>query len=269
MKKIIHISDLHFGTEEVITGEALLNDIDSLDPDLVIISGDLTQRARRRQFEHAAAFLDRIEFPKIVVPGNHDIPLFDIFTRFVSPLERYKKYITDDLFPVYEDDEMAVMGINTSRNYVWKSGSISDEQIEKVIEFFSGRSFDVFKILVAHHPFIPPPDDPSEKLVKNSTKALAEMNKCGLDLMLSGHLHKGYSGTLEAYYPDFERAMIAAQAGTAISRRRRGEMNSYNYIILDGDTLTIEVRNFISGEFRSSDSKSFHFENDQRIWKVL
>jgi 3',5'-cyclic AMP phosphodiesterase CpdA len=268
MKTIAHISDLHFGTEDVIVADALLKDIQSLKPSVAVISGDLTQRARTKQFEFASAYLKKIPFPRIVVPGNHDIPLFDIFRRIFSPLRRYKKIITDEMLPVYEDDEMLIAGINTSRNYLWRAGSISDEQIGCLRDIFCKRSLSVFKVLVAHHPFIPPPDDPGKKLVSNASKALEALEECGLDLMLAGHLHQGYSGTLEAYYPKPERTMVAAQAGTAISKRRRGELNSYNLITVHEKSFSIEVRNFESGKFAARDSTSFIYEDSRRIWKA-
>ncbi|HYE21280.1 MAG TPA: metallophosphoesterase, partial [Tepidisphaeraceae bacterium] len=130
MPVIAHISDLHFGAEDSAAAEALLADLNAVTPELVINSGDLTMRARGAQFAAARAYLDRIKFPQLTVPGNHDVPLYDVFRRFLSPLGRYKKYITSDLAPTFATPEMVVMGVNTARSLTWKNGRISPEQIE-------------------------------------------------------------------------------------------------------------------------------------------
>src|SRR5438552_3952786 len=116
MRILAHISDLHFGRTDAIVAEGLLKDIDTQKPDLIVVSGDLTQRARSLQFEEAKEYLARLHYPQLIVPGNHDIPLFDIFRRFFFPLTRYKKYITEDTTPEFIDEEIAVYGINTARS---------------------------------------------------------------------------------------------------------------------------------------------------------
>ena len=104
MTLVIHISDPHFGQADPVVAEALLAELNALEPDLIAISGDLTQRARRSQFEAARAWLDRLFAPYLVVPGNHDIPMFDVIRRFAAPRERYMQYISSDLGPCYVDD---------------------------------------------------------------------------------------------------------------------------------------------------------------------
>src|ERR1051325_9213684 len=118
MKKIFHFSDIHFGGAQAPNvAEAILAEIATIRPDVVVVSGDLTQRARTAQFREARAFLDRIEAPKVVVPGNHDVPLWNVVDRFFSPLEKYRRWITDDLNPIYKDDDLVVMGIDTTRSF--------------------------------------------------------------------------------------------------------------------------------------------------------
>src|SRR6478672_294522 len=108
MRTVVHISDIHFGRVDYAIVETLTANINEINPDIVVVSGDLTQRARSAQFIEARQFLDKLPKPQIVVPGNHDIPLHNVFARFLSPLEKYKKYITDDLEPFYADTEIAV-----------------------------------------------------------------------------------------------------------------------------------------------------------------
>src|ERR1700722_10258980 len=119
MRTIAHISDLHFGSEDPRLAEGLLADLAEVRPALVAVSGDLTQRARRGQFAAARAVLSRIPFPQLVVPGNHDIPFYDLGRRFLRPLNRFRRYITHDLNPTFADEEMLVVGINTARSATW------------------------------------------------------------------------------------------------------------------------------------------------------
>jgi 3',5'-cyclic AMP phosphodiesterase CpdA len=256
MKLIAHISDLHFGAEQPDVAEALRADVSALNPapSLVVISGDFTQRARRRQFIEAAAYLRTLPVPQLVVPGNHDVPLYDVVRRFVAPLTRYRRFIADEVNPVYDDGELFVAGVNTARSLTWKSGRISLEQIEQ-LQVRLLHTTARFKVVVTHHPFIPPPvtgaDEAKIDLVGRAACALTALDAGGVDLLLSGHLHHSYAGDTRTQYPAAHRAIIAAQAGTAISHRvRRNDPNGYNIITLDPDRISIEVRTWTNGAFR-------------------
>jgi 3',5'-cyclic AMP phosphodiesterase CpdA len=265
MKKIAQISDLHFGTEEFSVTEGLADDLRIISPDVIVVSGDLTQRARNNQFQKANSFLSRLVPPKIIIPGNHDIPLFDVFRRFLSPLSRYNRFVTDNMYPYYEDTEIAVLGINTARSLVWKEGRISLEQIDEIEKTLCSVSNEKFKILVTHHPFIPPPGNPGIKIVGRSVLALKVIAKCHIDLLLAGHLHHGYSGDIRPYYPSAENSVISAQAGTAISRRRRNEPNAYNLISADKNTIIIEIRTWNGKFFESSLTTSYKLVNKEWV----
>jgi 3',5'-cyclic AMP phosphodiesterase CpdA len=136
MRTIVHLSDLHFGRVNAALIEPLTRVVRELQPDLVAISGDLTQRARSHQFQQARSFLDALPKPQIVVPGNHDIPLHNLFARFVEPLTKYKRYITDNLHPTYQDEEMVIVGVNTARSLVFKGGRINEFQVSRLREKF-------------------------------------------------------------------------------------------------------------------------------------
>jgi 3',5'-cyclic AMP phosphodiesterase CpdA len=208
----------------------------------VIVSGDLTQRARRGQFIAAREYLDRLPRPQLVVPGNHDVPLYDVGRRFLAPLRRYCRFITAELDPAFIDDEIAVVGINTARSFTWKNGRISVEQIEALHTRLRAVGRQV-KIVVTHHPFLPPPGDVGIDLVGRAARAVAVLDACNVDLLLAGHLHQGYAGDIRTHYPAARRAMIAVQAGTAISQRRRqGEANAYNLLSIERTHITIEIR---------------------------
>src|SRR2546423_11611694 len=120
MRKLIHLSDLHFGRVDPVLIDPLIRVIREVAPDVVAVSGDLTQRARSYQFQQARFFLDALPKPQIIVPGNHDIPLHNVFARFLEPLTKYKRYIAEDLNPIYEDEEVAIVGVNTARSLVLK-----------------------------------------------------------------------------------------------------------------------------------------------------
>jgi len=262
MRKIAHISDLHFGTEDPLVARGLLKELTARSPHLVAISGDLTQRARKREFVAARAFLNELAPPIVVVPGNHDIPLYNLLARFLRPLAGYGKFITPDLHPSYRDDEMVVMGTNTARSNTWKDGRISLKQIERLREQFESAATVPLKVLVAHHPFIPHEHDGGAALVGRLPLALQMLEECGCDLILAGHLHQAYSGNQAAYHLQRKRSILIAQAGTGISRRRRNEPNTYNYIEYHDDQLRLEVRGWQGAKFETVTVKQFHRRDD-------
>jgi 3',5'-cyclic AMP phosphodiesterase CpdA len=242
MRKIAHISDLHFGTEEPDVTEGLLNDLGAIRPDIIIVSGDLTQRGRTSQFRSARDFLDKLNTFKLVIPGNHDIPLFNLFKRFFSPLKNYLNIITGELNPFYEDSELAVLGLNTARSLTWKEGRISYEQMKLIEEKMCKVDNNKFKIIVTHHPFLPPPGILGITLVGRSGKAMKIIDKCEIDLLMAGHIHLGYSGDVKTYYPAENRSLISVNAGTAISHRQRGQKNAYNALTVSSNKIVIEIR---------------------------
>ncbi|HEX2973959.1 MAG TPA: metallophosphoesterase [Tepidisphaeraceae bacterium] len=248
MRTIAHISDLHFGRVDPAVAEGLVGELGEKRPDVLVISGDLTQRARAGQYAQAAAYVGRLPRPQIIVPGNHDVPLFDVLRRIFFPLDRYRRYITADLEPYYRDDEVAILGINTTRRWTWrlggfwKDGRISTEQLVDAKRRVGDLPERLFKILVTHHPFIPPPGERLHGIVGNAAGALNLLEQHGVDMLLAGHLHMGYSGDVRSHFEAVKRSMLSVQAGTAISTRRRDEPNAYNLLSIGGDQVTITVR---------------------------
>src|SRR4051794_12900869 len=129
MRTLVHLSDLHFGRTDPAVIEPLLDTVRAIAPHVVVVSGDLTQRARSAEFEEARRFLAALPSPQIVVPGNHDVPLYNVFKRTLRPLAGFARYITTDLSPAYADGEIAILGINTARSMVIKNGRINEQQI--------------------------------------------------------------------------------------------------------------------------------------------
>lgn len=257
MKTIAHISDLHFGRADARVVEGLLADLGANAPALVAVSGDLTQRARRREFAEAREFLDRLPAPALCVPGNHDVPLYDVMRRFASPFERYRRYIATDLNPMYVDDEIAVMGINTARSLTFKGGRISFDQVADVRRRLCPVAADRFKIVVTHHQFLLPPGDTENVLVGRATHALRALESCGVELLLAGHLHLSYTGDVRTAHRVLHRSMVVVQAGTAVSTRGRGEANSYNLLEVDDGRLSVRVREWDGSAFAESRRDDF------------
>jgi 3',5'-cyclic AMP phosphodiesterase CpdA len=262
MRRIAHISDLHFGTEDPPVAAGLLVDLTDQRPHVVAVSGDLTQRARDSQFASAKAYLDQIPFPKIVVPGNHDQPLFNLVHRFLWPLHGYQKWITPELRPVFQDEELTMVGINTARPDTHKRGRVSMDQIHWLRETICAAPRDHFKVLVAHHPVIPPEHNPKETVVGGAKIMLRTLDVCGCSLILAGHLHKAYSGDARPYHVEIKRSILVFQAGTAISQRRREEANAYNLLTIDGDRLLLEVRAWDGAQFVTLSQREFEQKED-------
>lgn len=262
MKTLVQLSDLHFGTELPDVAEGLVADVQRIAPSLVIISGDLTQRARSAQFAAARDYLARLPQPQLSIPGNHDVPLYDVTRRFLAPLVRYRRYIATDVNPIFRDDEVLVIGLNTARSFTWKNGRISCEQIERLKTQLADGGLRV-KIVVTHHPFLPPPGDVGIDLVGRAQQAMPVLDAGNVDLLLAGHLHQGYAGDIRTHYPAARRAMIAVQAGTAISRRmRHGEPNAFNVLRVARKEIVVEVRSWDGREFATLHETTYDRADD-------
>ena len=267
MRTVAHISDLHFGMEDERIVEGLSEDIAGFHPSVVVISGDLTQRARKKQFEAAGAFIRKIPVPCLVVPGNHDIPFYDVIRRALKPLSWYRCYITTDLNPVFQDDELMILGANTARAAALKNGRISTPQIKILADKFSTADGLLFKVLVTHHSFLPPLDDPYAALVGRGALAVEALEPCGIDLLLSGHYHRGYMGDLQSHYLAVKRSILVAQAGTATSKRTRGENNSYDRIIIDPPDICFDRYAWDSRRFTKTMTTRYKKVNG--VWQLL
>jgi 3',5'-cyclic AMP phosphodiesterase CpdA len=247
MATIAQISDLHFGRHSAAAAEDLLASLRETEPDLVVLSGDLTQRARRSQFIVARKFLDRIAQPKLVVPGNHDIPLYNLFQRFFNPFAKYRRYISPLTGDLFSNAEIAVLGLNTARRFTHKSGRVSNEQIAQVRRTFSQVPPGIFKVLATHHPLGYPNDERPRELAGRSALALDAIAAVGVHLLMSGHHHRALSGDLDIEM-GAKGSVLILHAGTAISTRVRGtEGNSYNLIRVAGDRLSVTLMSRLPG----------------------
>ena len=240
MRTLVHLSDLHFGHIDATLIAPLLTTVAELHPDLVIVSGDLTQRARTREFQAARAFLDALPRPQIVVPGNHDVPLYNLYGRFVRRLRKYQRYITADLEPFYADEQVAILGLNTARSLTSKGGRLNAWQMARMRRRLCTDTPDVVKILVTHHPFDVPAGSEAGNVVGRARLAMEILAACGVDLLLAGHMHRSSLGQTAVRYPLGGYSALMIHAGTATSTRSRGEANAFNVLRLAQPYLTVE-----------------------------
>lgn len=245
--RILQISDLHFGEPFVAeVAEEVLQIAELLSPDVIVVSGDLTQRARREQFEAARAYLDRFpSVPMLIIPGNHDVPLYRLDRRMFAPLQLYREIISDDLNPVIRMDTGVLVGLDsTAPRTSISNGRIHDWQLDYCERVFEGVPDEVAKIVVAHHHFAPAPDHLYDRSMPKSRRAMMRFIELDVDMILGGHLHRAYIGNSLDFYPGKhrERGIIIAQSGTTTSRRGRGreqEKNTFNLIEFYSHTIEI------------------------------
>ncbi|CAK0766096.1 3',5'-cyclic AMP phosphodiesterase CpdA [uncultured Gammaproteobacteria bacterium] len=259
MRLIAHISDLHFGRLDPLVVEGLLTDLSAARPWLIVISGDLVQRAKRRHFRAARIFLDRLPAPYLIVPGNHDIPTYNVLLRLLDPFGNYRRFITTDLSPRLIEADIAVLGLTTPRQFIlnFAHGRINHAQVEQVHEVFAPLPNSVFKVLVTHHPFLPPPDEPTKSLTGRAETVMPHLAASGVDLMLAGHYHLGYSGDIRSHHHQVERSVLVVQASTATSTRLREPANSYNLIRIDPPQVSVTIRSWTGDAFATTTTEIY------------
>ncbi|MEA3136299.1 MAG: hypothetical protein QOC71_580 [Thermoplasmata archaeon] len=250
MRRLAHVSDLHFGREDPAVVAGLARDIAEMRADLVLVSGDLTQRARRREFAAAAEFLRGLPAPFIAVPGNHDIPLFDVARRATTPFRRFRRFVGPDVVQ-YGDDEVAVLGLNTAFPFVWKGGLLRRRQLARLAAW-SKETGDRCRIVVTHHPFASPSEGTGHSLVRRSGAGIQAMEAARVDLVLTGHHHLVGRSESRAFAVGGPHRLIVVGAGTSTSVRVRGAPNSYNLIHVDDGKFVVEERRWKDGRFHAS-----------------
>lgn len=229
---LLQISDPHFGTEQAPVAQALVRLAKAEAPGLVLLSGDITQRATRTQFRLARAFVDSLGAPAVLaIPGNHDIPLFALGTRCLNPYGRYREAFGDALEPVVDAPECLVIGVNTTRWYRHEDGEVSAAQVERVAARLAQAQPTQLRVVVVHQPVaVTLPQDRANRLHGRDT-AVPRWAAAGADLVLGGHIHLPFVLPLHERFAGCARALWAVQAGTAVSARvRSGAPNSVNLV---------------------------------------
>ena len=258
MSLVIQISDTHFGTEQPEVVNALVGLAKRLRPDLLVLSGDITQRATSSQFKAAREFMDSLGAPMLALPGNHDIALFNGVARLFWPYANYRKAFGEALEKVHSCRELLVVCVNTTRAYRHRHGEVSAAQIERVAHRLQTASAQQLRVVVVHQPMAVQRAQDAVHLVRGHIGALRRWADAGADIVMGGHIHLPYVMQI----PALPRPMWAVQAGTAVSRRvRRGVPNSVNVLYwggagqtchadLPGGDLRIEQWDFDSAQQR-------------------
>ena len=270
MRTLVHLSDLHFGRIDPALVEPLRRAVADVRPDLVAISGDFTQRARRKQFADARAFIESLNAKTLVVPGNHDIPLYDFVERLAAPLSRYRKYIANDLEPEYRDEEMVVVGVNTARSMVFPfgEGRISMKQVDRVIERLWNAPPALLRIVVTHHPFDLPPGVHERRLVGRNAIAMERLAEVNADLFLSGHLHISHVSHVADRYKAGNHTGLIVQAGTVSTRGRGGQAPSFNVLKMHRPEIDLSRYAWSEAEARFMSEVVGQYRHTEAGWKI-
>ncbi|RZL87786.1 MAG: metallophosphoesterase [Variovorax sp.] len=227
---LVQISDPHFGTEQPPVVDALARWIAAQAPDVLLLTGDVTQRATHAQFDAAAAFMRRVAVPRVLaIPGNHDIPLFDLFTRAWAPYGRWARAFGQDLEPTFSGEDCLVVCVKTTRRWRHEDGEISDAQVERVAGQLRQALPEQLRIVLTHQPVAVTRPEDEHNRVHGHARAVARWAEAGADLVLGGHIHLPY--VLQLAPLPHGRKLWAVQAGTAVSSRvRSGAPNSVNLV---------------------------------------
>ena len=245
--RILHLSDLHFGPPYLPrVGDAVVRLAPTIDPDVVVVSGDFTQRAKPEQFADAATFLSRLpDAPRVVVPGNHDVPLYRLKERLMNPHRWYREYISDELNTVLTTEDSVIVGLDsTAPRSAISNGRLHSFKLDFCRNTLQGAPEHLARIVVAHHHLTPAPDYLHDQTMPKSKRAITLFAQLGVELILGGHLHRAYIGNTLDFYPTASRehGIVIVQCGTTTSRRGRGrerEKNSFNVIDVEDESILV------------------------------
>lgn len=264
--KIAHISDLHFGRTNEAALAALTSTLDAERPELIVITGDLTQSGRRREYREAAAFLQGLHGPFLAVPGNHDAPVYNLALRFLKPWSRYEKHVGAAAIQCVSIGPVSFIGVNSARRAQprmdWSHGRLPKSIIEASTaiarqENDAGRQV----ILALHHPVAPGPGKAGAQIVRNGEYALQQFAENGVSAILTGHVHVATAAPLAST----DGRILSIQAGTAVSTRERGEQASFGMLDISKDEILLTTRRFSSGSFKTEPAQAF--VNAGGVWR--
>ncbi len=234
MSRILHLSDPHFGTVDDRLVQPFLDLAHRLKPDLCVISGDMTQRARAGEFRAAQDFLPRLPGPVLIVPGNHDMPLENLVVRLLAPFAGYRRAFVATLEPQFRLPDAVVQGVNTANPLVWKAGRLRRSSLVVLRQAFDAAPKGHWRVVVMHHAPVPAADGtPAD--IADPVGTLSALADAGADVVLSGHTHMPHTGFAET-----AAGVLFLQVGTALSTRLKTEANDLALVTLGAGQITVE-----------------------------
>lgn len=252
---IAHLSDLHFGCIDEQIREEVIRELQTFSPTLLVISGDTVQRPSRKFFRAAQEFLARLPMKTLIVPGNHDIPVFNLFLRFYGAFRRYRRYLCCESYPVYTDKNIVVIGMSSpkawSLNFV--EGGVHRYEVEHVCTLLRDYSSKYFKVLVIHHPLCATERYPYTQVVRGASYALPLLAEAGVDIILSGHLHRQFV----AVHNTSQYSILLSHTSTTTSTRLRHEPNGYTWMSVSSDTVSFSARSWRGNGFTTVSRETY------------
>jgi len=243
LRRLLHVSDVHFGPKHLPDRAAGLRRlVAEREPHLVVVSGDLTQRAKPHQFREAREWVDSLAAPSVVVPGNHDVPMYRVWERLLAPLGAYRRHFHGELEPTWEDEELFVVGVNSAYNWTIKDGRVRHLRLRHLARQLAEAPGGTCRVAVIHHELVPAPSFGAQKILTNAHAVAETLSRGGVELVLSGHLHQAYAARANSYYPFLDHPVLLVHAGTGTSSRGRGverDKNTCNWIEIDEVTFTV------------------------------
>lgn len=257
--RIAHISDLHFGTHVPELVDGLARRLDELAPDLIIASGDFTMAGRHHEFEQAAAFLKRLRAPVLAVPGNHDVPVYNLGERFTRPFARFRRYLGDITAMSHVQDGACILGVNSARPWDlslnWSHGRLSNRRVRITDRFFARHPEAPFRAMVIHHPFYVPEEFPGFRTIGNGDAMMRVLAERGVQAVFAGHLHAQFVKSREIALGDGPRSVVVMQVASATSTRHRNQPNAFNLVEADGFGAVVTAQTWTDTAFVAGDEK--------------
>ncbi len=263
MTRILHLSDVHFGAVDARLEGPFLDLAHGLKPDLCVLSGDLTQRARADQFQAARDFVARLPGPVLVVPGNHDMPLYNLPVRLFAPWARYRRAFGTENQPQAHLSDAVVQGVNTANPFAWKSGRLRPASVSHLTKVFAAAPPGLWRVVVMHHAPVPAADGtPAD--IADPAETLAALARAGADVVLSGHTHMPHAGFAET-----AAGVLFLQVGTAISTRLKTGTNDVALVTLGPGQITVESWLSPAGATKFAPGPTVTYARPKAVWQKL